>query len=203
MPGTKQTESARREQILSAAAAIAAEFGLRAVTIRDVAARAGLSSGLVLFWFHSKEQLLVELLDWTLSTTTTLRVGPDVLAIESPHARFIALLKHEMARLASEPERIRVFFEFWTAGLRYPDIQQRMKPELDRYRAAFRPIAAELIASDPERFSTTTPDALAAVAVSMVKGCAVQRLVEPNLNLDDYLTAAERLLSGPVTEDAL
>ena len=183
-----------------AASAIAAEDGLRAVTIRDVAARAGMSTGLVLFHFQSKDQLLLELLDWALATTTALRVGPAFLAIESPQERFIALLKQEMTRIAAEPSVTRVFFEFWTEGLHDPDIRSRMKPELDRYRSAFQPIAAEMIGAQPERFGDVSPDALAAVAVSMIKGSAIQSLIEPSLDLDQYLAAAERLLRGKVED---
>lgn len=200
MPGTRIAEAIRREQVIAAAYHLAAEGGLRAVTIRDVAARARMSTGLVLFHFTSKEQLVHELLDWVLATTTALRVGPDILAITSPLDRFIALLAQEMARITAEPTRIRVFFEFWGAGLWDQQIRRRMQPELDRYRAAFHPMAADVIQAEPDRFANSTAEALAAVAVSMVKGCAVQSLIEPSLNLTDFLATAERLFRGSLKE---
>ncbi len=198
MPGTKFDKTIRREQVIAAAYELAAEGGLRAITIRDVAVRADLSTGLVLFHFTSKEQLVLELLDWVLATTTAVRVGPEITAIPAPLDRLIALLSQEMLRLSSEPARIRVFFEFWAAGLWDAPIRGRMQPELDRYRAAFRPIAVDVIASEPNRFSSTTPAALAAVAVSLVKGCAVQTLIEPTLNIDAFLATAESLFRGPL-----
>ena len=198
MPGTKYSEAIRREQVIAAAYDIAATDGLRAVTIRDVAARAGMSSGLVLFHFGSKEQLLLELLDWVLSTTTALQVGPDISAIPSPLERLVALLAQEMARLTSEPALNRLFFEFWSAGLTDTSIRERMKPELDRYRAAFRPIAAAVIEAEPDRFPNTTADGLAAVAVSFIKGCAVQSMIEPSLDITEFLNAANGLLRRPL-----
>ena len=196
MPGSKLTEEIRREQVIAAAYALAVEGGLPAITIRDVATRAGMSSGLVLFHFSSKEQLVLELLDWVLATTTTFRVGPSILATAAPLDRFSALLTQEVLRLAIEPDRVRVFFAFWSAGLWNEDIRERMQPELDRYRAAFHPIAADVIAAEPKRFATATPDALAAIAVSFVKGCAVQSLIEKTLNIDDFLATAGQLLRG-------
>ena len=196
MPGSKLTEEIRREQVIGAAYALAVKGGLRAITIRDVATRAGMSSGLVLFHFSSKEQLVLELLDWVLATTTTLRVGPSIRANVAPLDRLSALLTQEVLRLAVEPDRVRVFFAFWSAGLWNEDIRERMQPELDRYRAAFHPIAADVIAAEPERFATATPDALAAVAVSFIKGCAVQSLIEKTLNIDDFLATAGQLLRG-------
>ena len=197
MPGTKIAESIRREHVIAAAYEIAATEGLRAVTIRDVAARAGMSTGLVLFHFKSKDQLVLELVDWVLATTTALQVGRDILAIASPLERLVALLAQEMARLSSEPARMRLFFEFWAAGLSDAGIRGRMQPELDRYREAFRPIAEAVLAAEPDRFPHTTPDGLAAVAVSFIKGCAVQSMIEPDLDVREFLAAAEALLRRP------
>lgn len=200
MPGSRADELVRRVQIRDAAFELAASKGLKAVTIRDVAERAGLSSGLVLFHFGSKEQLILALLDWVLETTTALRVGPDIAEIVAPGERLLALLRQEMLRLASEPLRIRLFFEFWSAGLWDAEIGLRMQRELDRYRDAFRPMAAALLAAEPQRFLGVTADSLAAVAVSIIKGCAVQSMIEPDLDVDAFLVASERLLaqlSGP------
>jgi AcrR family transcriptional regulator len=80
MPGTKIPEAVRRERIIAAAFAIAAEQGLAAVTIRSVAERADTSAGLVMFYFETKDELVLALLDWVLATTTALSVGPDILA---------------------------------------------------------------------------------------------------------------------------
>lgn len=195
MPGSRADEVVRRVQIRDAAFELATEAGLKAVTIRDVAERAGLSSGLVLFHFGSKEQLVLALLDWVLETTTALRIGPDVASIASPGERLLALLRQEMVRLASEPRRIRLFFEFWGAGLWDEEIGCRMQRELDRYREAFRPMANALLAAEPDQFPGVTAESLAAVAVSIIKGCAVQSMIEPDLDLDAFLAASERLLA--------
>lgn len=48
-------------------------------------------------------------------------------------------------------------------------VRVRMQRELDRYRRAFHPIAAEVIENDPERFADIRPADLAAVAVSFIK----------------------------------
>ena len=195
MPGTKVAESLRREQIITAAYAIAAEHGLRAVTIRDVADRAETSPGLVLFHFGSKDALILELARWVLATTTVLVVGPEIEHIPDPLERLIALLRQEMARLSAEPLRIRVFFEFWNVGLSNSTIGAMMQRELDRYREAFRPMAEAVLAAEPARFAGVSAGALTAVAVSFIKGCAVQSMIEPQLDIAGFLRAAEELLA--------
>lgn len=79
-----------------------------------------------------------------------------------------------MARLSSEPRRLRLFFEFWSVGLWDPTIGERMQRELDRYRAAFRPMVVALLRAEPDGFPGVTPDGLTAVIVSFIKGCAVE-----------------------------
>ncbi|MEO7042006.1 MAG: TetR/AcrR family transcriptional regulator [Gemmatimonadaceae bacterium] len=195
MPGTKADESVRRGQIRGAAYEIAAESGVRAITIRDVAERAGLSPGLILFHYGSKEQLVLDVLGWVLETTTALNIGPEIAAIKQPGERLLALLRQEMERIAGEPRRIRLFFEFWSAGLWDPAIGTRMQAELDRYREAFRPMAEAVLRADPALFPGVTPAGLAAVVVSFIKGCAVQSLIEPELDIREFIGAAEGLLA--------
>lgn len=195
MPGLHATEAVRRTQILRAAFHVAAERGLGALTVRDVAGKAGVSSGLVLFHFQSKERLVIALLDMLLETTTVLHVTPDVNAIASPLGRLIALLRMEMHRLASEPQRIRLFFDFWAMGIRHPRIRSKMRRELARYRAAFRPIAEEVLSAERDRFPGVSPEGLAAVAVSFIKGCAVQSMIDPTrFDIEEYLAAAQGLV---------
>jgi AcrR family transcriptional regulator len=207
VPGTKAAEVVRREQIRTAAYELAADSGLHAITIRDVAERAGLSPGLVLFHYGSKEHLVLAVLSWVLETTTALRIGPDVASIAAPGERLLALLRQEIARLSGEPRRTRLFFEFWSAGLWDPAIGVRMQQELDRYREAFRPMVTEVLTADPTLFPGVTADGLAAVVVSFIKGCSVQSLIEPRLDTSEFLHAAEGLLAQlsrvPATSPAL
>jgi TetR/AcrR family transcriptional repressor of bet genes len=195
MPGQKASEETRRDQIIKAAYEVAARRGLEGLTVRLVAAKARLSAGLVLFHFKSKDQLVVALLDWLLATTTVLHIGAEIQAIDSPLERLLALLRQEMDRLSREPRRIRLFFEFWVLGGRHARIGTKMRAELERYRQAFRPMAVEVLEAEPERFSQVTADGLAGVAVSFIKGCAVQSMIDPDhFAIREYLLAAEGLL---------
>jgi AcrR family transcriptional regulator len=195
VPGSRAAEPVRRGQIIKAAYAVAATKGLDALTVRDIARRAGISHGLVLFHFETKEQLVLALLDWLLETTTVLHITDDIACIPQPLDRLHALLHTEMHRLSSEPRRIRVFFDFWSKGIRDPEIRSKMRAELDRYRDAFRSMADEVLRSEPKRFAHVSAAGLAAVAVSFIKGCAVQSMIDPeHFDIEEYLAATEGLL---------
>jgi TetR/AcrR family transcriptional repressor of bet genes len=195
MPGQKASEAARRMQILKAAYELASRKGLDALTVRLVAKRAKLSPGLVLFHFGTKDQLITALLDYLIETTSVLHVTEDITGIPAPLDRLLVLLRREMNRMASEPRLIRLFFDFWAKGFTHALIRTKMQAELDRYREAFRPIAHEVLQAEPERFSGVTPEGLSAVAVSFIKGCAVQSMIDPeNFDIEEYLAATNGLL---------
>jgi AcrR family transcriptional regulator len=197
MPGRHASTLERHAQIIAAAYAVAAQHGLDGITVRRVASKAGVSTGLVLFHFRTKGELTIALLDWLLDTTTVLHVGKDIARIKSPFERLLALVQQEMDRLTSEPRRILLFFDYWGRGIRHAGIRSKMRRELARYRLAFRPMAEEVLRSEPSRFRNVTPEALAAVAVSFIKGCALQSMIDSRrFNLDEYV-AATRGLVGP------
>lgn len=197
MPGQKATEATRREQILNAAYEVALHRGIDGLTVRAVAARAQLSHGLVLFHFKRKDQLGLALLDRVLATTLSLRILDDIGAIPNPRERLQALFRHELHRLSEEPRRIRLLLEYWARGGHNAVIRGKMSAGLDRYRAAFRSIAEEVLPAEPGRLGKSTPAALAAVAVSLILGYSVQAMIDPDhFEVGDYLAAVQGILGG-------
>jgi AcrR family transcriptional regulator len=197
MPGSKAPEEERRQQILAAAYQVAANQGLSDTTILQVAAAAGVSPGLVIFHFKSRRQLLLALLEELLATTTVLRADVNLATSSMPETRLLAVLRQEIQRLTSEPLRIRLTFDFWMAGVRDSETRERMKAEFARYREAFRPLAQAVLQADPDRFPGVTADGLAGLSVSLIKGCAVQSMLDPDhFDVNEYFTAAAGLLAG-------
>jgi len=196
MPGPRATEAERKEQILQAAVRAAATEGLESVSTRKVAAEAGLSHGLVFFHFRTRQALLVALLDWLVDQMAIPAIGDDVLRLRSPLERLLTVLRREIARVLADRRRVELFFAFWVMGMHQPDVRQRIRQALERYRALFRPMAEELIASEPRRFAGTTADSIAAIVVSVVEGCAVQAVIAPeDLDPDQYIATATTLVS--------
>lgn len=196
MPGQKAPGDERREQILTAALRVATAGGLDRLTIRRVAAEAGLSTGLVHFHFKTKDALLVALLDHLLARLAVLRVDASIARFESPLERLLALLRQEMDRVTRDWRLIHLFFDFWVLGARHRRIRRRMRAELRRYRDAFRPLAEEVLKAEPVRFAQVTPEGLAAVSVGFIKGCAIQSLIDRRrFDVGQFLNAASALMA--------
>ncbi len=199
MPGSRASEDVRRQQIVDAAFEIASRGGLEAITIREVAREGEISAGLVLFHFETKEKLLVAVLDWVLSSTVSLTVHEGVGTITDPLERLAAVLGHEIERVSREPDRNRLFFEFWNQGLSNRAIRSRMQYDLDVYREAFLPLIDDVLSGYPQRFEYANAAAMATAVVSLIKGCAFQSMIEPHLDVDALLAAAAGFLGVPLS----
>jgi TetR/AcrR family transcriptional regulator, transcriptional repressor of bet genes len=197
MPGQKAAEAERREQILEAAYKLALRKGIEGLTVRAVAAGAGLSHGLVLFHFKRKDQLVGAVLDRVLANTLSLEIDDEIDLPEHPAERLPALLRREVARLTRNAREARLFLEYWALGARHPALRAKIGAALERYRAAFRRLTEEMLLADPGRLAGVTPAGLTAVAVSFVNGCAVQALIDPDrFDVEEYLAAVRGVLGS-------
>jgi AcrR family transcriptional regulator len=188
MPGQKQSEATRREQILEAAYEVALRRGIDGLTVRAVAARGRLSHSLVLFHFKRKDQLGLALLDRVIAGTLAPSLPDAIRTIRSPKARLQALFRREVERLSEEPRRLRLLLEFWTRGGHNAVIRQKIAAGLARYRSAFQDLSEEIAGGEKGKKSSSV--ALAAVAVSLIIGYPVQSMIDPEgVGLGEYLAA--------------
>jgi TetR/AcrR family transcriptional regulator, transcriptional repressor of bet genes len=191
----RRPEEVRRGQILQAAFDVASREGIGGLTVRAVAAEAGISHALVLFHFGRKELLIRALLDRVIGGAAVLHISEDIEHFPYARDRLHALLQQEMSRLSHQPEQTRLFLEFWAMGARKQEFRTQISAELERYRSAFRAIMDELLLSEPAAFAGATADGLAAVAVSWIHGCAVQAMIDPeHFDTDEYLTAVRGMI---------
>ncbi|MEW5915626.1 MAG: TetR/AcrR family transcriptional regulator [Gemmatimonadota bacterium] len=204
MPGQKRSEEQRQEDILRASYDVAARRGLSALSLRAVAERAKVSHGTVLFHFRRREQLITTLLDRVLYATTTLRIPYEIDRLTRPVDKMSALLRYEMERLANEARHFRLFLEYWTLGVRSAPIRSKLKTALSGYRTAWFDLSQRVLfsaATPPsEKGRATGADGLAAVAVSLVHGCALQAVLDSTrFDIQRHFDAAAQMLHAVVS----
>ncbi|SCF45877.1 transcriptional regulator, TetR family [Micromonospora mirobrigensis] len=176
----KRPEDQRREQIIAAALRVAARDGLARLTLRKVAAEAGLSHGSLLFHYGSKDLLLEALLDAVLDwlirpAAPTARRLTDVLREEVSHA---------------DPDHTAVLLDFWVVGTRTPALRKRMRTAMESYETRLATLAPDTAAVSPRQ--------LAALANTVVFGAALRRLLGAD-NHTDAVGALEKLLAAEPT----
>lgn len=107
MPRTSSSvhEAERRLALLKAAFREVAERGFSDVTLEDIAVRAGVSKGVTLYYFDSKEDLFRELFAWLIDSIHA-RMREAVAAASGPIEKVRALV----ALIFPSPSKNRAFF---------------------------------------------------------------------------------------------
>lgn len=195
MGGKRLGEEERRAAILRGAFEVACREQLSGLSARAVAEAAGVSKGLVFFYFGDRDTLLLALLDWLLETTLVVEPPPESDAGDGPGARLLALVTREVEKLPRDRARAELFLDFWVMGQRAPEIQKRIRAAFDRYRAAFLAYTEPVVARAPERFGPEGARGLAAAAVSFIEGCALQLISDPaGFDVERYMRAVRGLV---------
>jgi TetR/AcrR family transcriptional regulator, transcriptional repressor of bet genes len=201
MPGRKAPEDQRRESILYAAYRIAARERLTGLTAQAVAAEAGVSKGLVFFYFGNRDALLVALLERMLELTL---VGPELTADDegeskaNPGERMLAAIRRDVEFLPRQRARVELFFDYWVMGTRHPEVQRMIRAALDRYRDAFRPFAEAMVRAEPMRYGQVGAEGLAAVVAGFIEGCALQVVMDPDrFDVERYMRTVQALVGLP------
>lgn len=103
----------RRTQVIEATIQALAERGFSRFTLTDVAKRAGISHGLVLFHFQSKENLLAETLDFLAEEYRSNWQEALESAGDAPEARLLAMVRADFTDKLCTPERLAAWCAYW------------------------------------------------------------------------------------------
>jgi AcrR family transcriptional regulator len=161
-----QIEHIRKPQLLAAAAQVIAERGFAATRIADVAARAGTSAPGVLYWFGSREELLVEALTHAEDAFHD-ELSARVAELAGSAARLAALIEASVGG-----EDWVLWMEMWTRALRDPDLAETRQRLDDRWRAQIAGVVAE--GQEAGEFAGEDPERVALELAALIDGLAVQ-----------------------------
>ena len=167
----------KAQRIVDAMRRSVARRGSAGSTFDHVAREAGVSRGLLHYYFGSKEQLLVEVV----RRDAELRMGvlDDRLAEARTADDFIDLLVFSLEELVREdPDFITVVFEMFSLSQRNDEIAAELAELLRRTREH---VAALLAAKHAEGVLhlRADPEAIAEVLFSLADGIALRMLAEP------------------------
>ena len=129
-PATEQNES-RRIEMLRAAAQLIRERGFGDTRITDVATRAGVSSALVIYYFGTRDRLLVDALRY--SEESFYEAAEQMLAeVASLRERLSLLIKWTCVPDGKDeiPGTWGLWFDLWAQALRHDEIKAG-RAELD------------------------------------------------------------------------
>ena len=199
-PATPSNE-ARRVQMLRAAAELICERGFGETRIADVARRADASSALVIYYFGTRERLLVDALRY--SEQNFYDAAEKMLAeVASVRERLSLLIRWTCVpeNAGDVPGSWGLWFDLWAQAFRHPEVKQD-RVELDgRWRAMIVDVvkagqaAGDIGKVDVRSFAVTFAALLDGLSIQVALG-------DPEVTPDSaYATAmhfAERELGLP------
>jgi TetR/AcrR family transcriptional regulator, transcriptional repressor of bet genes len=135
----------RRIQLIEATIASIAKRGFAETTLADVADAAKLSRGIVNFYFHSKDELLVETLRYLSAEyqafwiTALDRAGPD------PATKLLAMIEADFDPAITSRKKVTVWYAFWGESRWRPEFLRICSELSDAYFAQTREICQKLV----------------------------------------------------------
>ena len=203
-PATEQNEG-RRVEMLRAAAELICERGFGDTRIADVAKRAGVSSALVIYYFGTRDRLLVDALRY--SEESFYEAAEKMLAVTpSLRERLSLLIRWTCVPEADDeiPGAWGLWFDLWAQAFRHSEIKAG-RVELDaRWRTMI--VDAVKSASEDEVDSTVDARMFALEFGAMLDGLSIQvALEDPEVDsevaYDIAMRFAERELNlAPATK---
>ena len=183
----RQLSGEKAQRIVDAMRDSVARRGAAGSTFEHVAREAGVSRGLLHYYFGTKERLLVEVV----RRDTDLRIArlDEMLATaKTADAVLDVLVKSLTDMIDNDPGYFLLLYELFSAGRRNPDIQHEVGQLFEATRSH---VADVMRTKEDEGILSLRFDAEAVVAylLAVADGFALQALSDPSRDIAPALTA--------------
>ncbi|MBS1860200.1 MAG: TetR family transcriptional regulator [Actinobacteria bacterium] len=183
----RQLSGEKAQRIVDAMRESVARRGAAGSTFEHVAREAGVSRGLLHYYFGTKERLLVEVV----RRDTELRIArlDEMLAkAKTADAVLDVLVSSLTDMIDNDPGYFLLLYELFSAGRRNPDIQREVGQLFEATRSH---VADVFRAKEDEKILSLRFDAEAVVAylLAVADGFALQALSDPSRDITPALTA--------------
>ncbi len=186
-------EAERRLLLLKAAFREVGEKGFSEVTLEDIAQRAGVSKGVTLYYFTSKEDLFRQLFGWLIDSIHQ-RMREAVEAVEDPVEKVRALV----ALIFPSPSKNRAFFRAYIDFCGLASRRESFRQIDERFYSGCREIDRGIVEEGMRRGVFLLRDSAEAASTlrAIFDGLMLQWLAEkdPEASFGTYRDRCEREL---------
>jgi len=193
--GIKGKRERTRDRIVDAAYEVLAEKGYDATTFKEIARSAEAAQGLIHYYFGSKDRLLLEVLKEA-SERTREEMQRFVAALpEERPRRGMSVLAQQKHRVSRQPEWYRLRYELFALGMRKPELLPSVGELLAKGRRGVGEVLGRLAGKE-----IADQEALSAVMLACFDGLALQKLADPDFDLDGAYRVLDRMIGSVVEE---
>lgn len=164
-PPRKASREVRRQQLIDATIATLARLGFARTTLTEVASTAGLSHGLIIFHFETKEKLLAEALKFMAREYRDNWAGAIARVKPHPAEQMEALVRADFTEQICAPERLAAWNALWAESQSRPIYQEHCAGYDREYLDTIERLCAEL--SQEGGYPTAAEHVARAIRVSL------------------------------------
>jgi TetR/AcrR family transcriptional regulator, fatty acid metabolism regulator protein len=182
----------RKQQIVSATVECIAKYGYHNFSMQDVAKAAGVSKGIIHYYFLNKDELLLSVLEKVSGNIESL-LADELKLSTDPEQRLKAFIKVTAQIVTNMREYYQVSMDFWT------QINQKkeIKDVISNHYAKFRKSCADLITEGMDKGAFRKGNAMhyASLLVSIIDGLSLQWLFdETQIPYDQLVDLASAMI---------
>lgn len=177
MARVEAAKEVRRKQLIDATMRAIGRYGYASLTLTHVAGEAGLSPGIVNFYFKSKDQLLIATLENIAEEYNAFWQAAISKGRVSPAAGLEAMIEADFHSSVCNPEKVSVWYAFWAESRNnaaYNELVSRLEEE---YLVQTVALCARIIAEGG--YDDVDPHHAAAGLNAMIDGLWFDCLMAP------------------------
>jgi AcrR family transcriptional regulator len=187
------------QRIVDAMRHCVAERGIAGATFEQVSREAGVSRGLLHYYFGTKERLLIEVLRNDAETRIAMLDEP-LAAAKTVDDVIAVLVSGAEEVLREDPGFYVILYELFTAGRQHPDIQAELA---ELYQGSRQHVARVLRQKEAEGVLSLRFDAESVVSYmfAAADGSALQRLTDPERDYSGTVQAGTEVARFLLTSE--
>lgn len=170
-------KEARRVQLMEATIDCIAARGFADLTLAEVARAAGLSVGIVNFYFKSKDALLIETFRHLVGEYVQQTEASMLEAGPIPAAKITAIIDSDFHRTIANREKVTVWYAFWGETRWRPELMKICQELTASFLAETTTLFAELLAAGGYR--NLDAETIARGFHAMIDGLWLDMLINP------------------------
>lgn len=166
----------KKQRILNVIRKLLGEKGFAGTTISQVAAEAGISRGLLHYYYKNKEEMLAHVIRANMEMSIGLikRIFDQAESADQLASEFVSVLRYV---IENDPDFFKVFFESWAIGRQSPVISEELQSLYGRFRKELQDGLEQTVAD--KIISPGLPiDGLAALITGIIDGMGLQLATE-------------------------
>jgi AcrR family transcriptional regulator len=185
----------RKEQIVRATVECITKHGYHNFSMQDVARTAGVSKGIIHYYFLNKDELMMCVLDKVAGDIERV-LGEEMSSITDPWRRMEIFIEFCFEIVKNTKEYYQVNMDFWTQINQKEEIRKAIATHYSKFREAAALVIQDGV--DKGSFRNVDSSAYASIIIAIVDGLSLQWLFDDKVFEYSQMSkkASELILAG-------